>query len=87
MKDFNFYWNEFIKIDGEPDCKTSLTKYINFILNYKINEDSNEYCEFHHILPRCNYPKFSKSEFNIIKLKYNDHKLAHSILFDAYNKR
>lgn len=39
-----------------------------------------EYSEKHHILPKILYPEYAKCEWNIVRLKYEDHIHAHKLL-------
>ena len=63
-----------------------LEKYLNLIFNYEATND-NSYKEKHHILPICEFPEFEDADWNIVELKYEDHKLAHLWLFKAINIR
>lgn len=83
--DINFIKNEFIK-KHKVDNMDYLNEYINLIFNYKLNE-TNEYTENHHILPVCTFPEFSGDFWNIVQLKYEDHILAHLLLFRSINIR
>jgi len=54
------------------------SEYVDWCLDR--NYEGDEYSENHHILPVCEFPEYSKCEWNIITLKYSDHKTAHIIL-------
>jgi len=56
-----------------------LKRYIKFI-NYYIENNTNENYEKHHILPRKLFPEYIKSEWNLVKLPYRAHYLAHYML-------
>lgn len=88
MNNFNFIKEQFINKHKVIDNEYYLNMYLNFLLDYKlIFNDSDDYTENHHILPRSVFPEFINEEWNIIKLKYEDHKLAHLWLFKAINIR
>lgn len=56
-------------------------RYIMFIESY-MNKKQSSY-EKHHILPRCLYPEYIKSKWNIIKLPARAHYIAHYLLYKA----
>ena len=87
MLDYNFIKQQFINKHEIIDNYEYLDKYITFLLNYKLNNNINEndYIEKHHILPRSCFPQFVKDEWNLVTLKYEDHKLVHLWLFKASN--
>ena len=58
--------------------------YNNLIENRKANQNSGEYCEIHHILPRCLGGTDDKD--NLIKLTYREHYVAHWLLTKIYPK-
>lgn len=85
MKNFDFIKNKFIdkhKIDNYD----KLHDYINFLTQYNTNID-DKYSEKHHILPKSIYPEYSKENWNIVELLYDDHKYAHLLLFESINIR
>jgi len=86
MKDYNFFKSEFIKKHQNIDNEYYLDKYINFFISYKINEEV-DYIERHHILPRSVFPEYENESWNIIKLDYDSHRLAHLWLFKSINDR
>lgn len=45
-----------------------------------ISSISNEYCEFHHILPVSLFPEYKKESWNIVRLTYKTHREAHRLL-------
>lgn len=63
-----------------------LEHYTEFLTNYKLS-DSETYTEKHHILPVCTFPEFINEPWNIVELDYEDHKLAHKILFESIHIR
>jgi hypothetical protein len=60
----------------------SLKQYFDLLENNVLNE--NEYFEKHHILPRSMFPEFVLDDWNIIKLSYPNHQLAHKLLYEIY---
>ena len=66
---------------GIPNDSTSLDKYFDLILS---NDDSISYRENHHILPKCKFPEFINSDWNLVSLRYEDHVSAHKLLAIAY---
>ena len=86
MKDFNFIMEQFKSKHSEIDSKEYLEKYINFLIDYEA-QVFEEYSERHHILPRRTFPEFENAEWNIVNLKYEDHKLVHLWLFKSINER
>ncbi len=88
MKNYIFIKQEFIKEHQIIDSNEYMDKYINFLLNYKLNiTEENTYTEKHHILPNCSFPQYYNEIWNIIELTYDDHKLVHLWLFKAINIR
>ena len=65
---------------GEPDDYDALTKYISFVIENEVVEETELYCEFHHILPS----SVKTNDFTV-KLTYNNHCYAHLLLFLTYN--
>jgi hypothetical protein len=63
-----------------------LEKYINFLLEYKL-EETDTYTEKHHILPFSTFPEYKDEIWNLVELKYEDHKLVHLWLFESINIR
>lgn len=59
-------------------------EYVSFCLENKYDVIDDTYCELHHILPKSKFPEFKKSEWNIVRLKYNDHVNAHLILAEIH---
>lgn len=87
MDIFNYIRSKFIEVHiNEIDNYDILDKYINFLLNYNKNLN-NIYTEKHHILPRSVFPEYTKEPWNLVELSYDDHKLAHLLLFEAINIR
>ena len=76
----------FIEKHGNPDSIEKLDLYLDFVLTYKLDENIS-YTEKHHILDRASFPEFEKSDWNLVELEYQDHILAHELLFEAYNTR
>jgi hypothetical protein len=87
----DFIKNKFIEKHGEPDNNEFFDEYLNLILfnvlNTELTSSELYYTEFHHILPRSTFPEFKQDEWNIVKLEYIDHILAHELLFCSYNLR
>lgn len=81
------FYNIFIEKHGIPNDEIFLQEYIEFVLTNRIEDKFDEYCEYHHILPRSIFPEYVNNVDNIVLLKYKDHVLAHEILFKAYNLR
>lgn len=44
----------------------------------------DEYSELHHICPKSMFPTLAKTEWNIVRLKYDDHIEAHRLLCEMY---
>ena len=86
MKDYNFIMEQFKFKHSEIDSQDYLEKYINFLVNYE-QKVFEEYSEKHHILPRSTFPEFENAEWNIVNLKYEDHRLVHLWLFKSINER
>lgn len=87
MLDFNFIKQQFISKHDVIDNEEYLNKYISFLLSYNETMNENYYTENHHILPVCFFPEYKNEIWNIIKIKYNDHKNVHLWLFKAINIR
>lgn len=63
----------------------ALKAYINLIdKNLKELYEGEDYAEMHHILPKCLFPEFKSESDNIVKLKYDEHILAHKLLMEIY---
>jgi hypothetical protein len=77
----------FILKNGEPQSIELLDSYINFVLDNHEKNEISEYCEVHHILPNAQYPEYRKAPWNLIKLKYCNHIIAHEMLYCAYTTR
>lgn len=45
----------------------------------------NQYFEFHHILPKSLYPKWSKRKLNLVALTAREHFFCHQLLTKIYN--
>ena len=61
-----------------------LKRYLKFVSSFKENElQDNIYCENHHILPKKVYPEYKKDKWNIVRLPYRAHYLAHYMLAKA----
>lgn len=87
MKEFNFILNEFKTKHNEIDSYDYMGKYINFLVNYDSDILSDVYYETHHILPRSTFPKYKDEPWNMVHLKYEEHKLVHLWLFKSINIR
>ena len=85
MRNYKFIKEQLIKRHETIDSYEYLEKYINFLLNYKL--DITKYSEKHHILPRTTFPEFQNEYWNLIELNYEDHKLVHLLLFKSINIR
>jgi len=68
---------------GEPDCYESLEAYINHC-RVNMTDSADDYCEYHHILPRSVFPEYVRITENIVRLSYEDHVEAHFLLAEAY---
>jgi hypothetical protein len=75
----------FINELGEPDSLDKLNEYLDFIISY--NRPLDGYFEKHHILPNSLFKGYEKTEWNLVKLLYEDHIKAHEILAMAYINR
>jgi len=87
MLDFNFIKQQFISKHNVIDNEEYLNKYILYLLSYNKIINENDYTENHHILPVCFFPEYKNEIWNIIKIKYDDHKNVHLWLFKAINIR
>jgi len=76
--------NIFIEFCGAPQSLDKLIEYLDFVILSKKDDLCQEYCETHHILPRAQFLEYQNSEWNLVKLKYEDHIRAHELLFIAY---
>jgi hypothetical protein len=74
MREFNFIKDQLIKKHNVINSIEYLNRYINFIIDYQLNE-SDIYTEKHHILPRSTFPEYEKESWNIVELSYEDHRL------------
>ncbi len=83
--DYNFIKREF-ESKHDIDDVSQLDEYINFLLCYKL-DITDEYTEKHHILPYATFPEYKNEKWNIVELKYEDHKQAHLILYKSINIR
>jgi hypothetical protein len=83
--DYNFIKREF-ESKHDVDDVNQLDEYINFLLSYKLDK-TEEYTEKHHILPYATFPEYKNEKWNIVELKYEDHKQAHLILYKSINIR
>jgi hypothetical protein len=86
MREYIFIKEKIIEKHDIVDNYEYLDKYINLLINYEL-KDCAEYTEKHHILPRSTFPEFEFEDWNIIELKYEDHKLSHLWIFKAINIR
>ena len=86
MKDYIFILEQFKLKHIEIDDYEHLEKYINFLINYD-SDIFEEYSEKHHILPRSTFPEFENDDWNVVNLKYEDHRLVHLWLFKSINER
>lgn len=74
------------KLFAISENKLYMDRYIKLINHYESNQHTiSGYFECHHILPKCLFPKFKKSNFNLIKLPYRAHFIAHYLLAKATN--
>lgn len=87
MKDYTFIKNKFIDKHKNIDNYQYLDKYIDFLLEYKLDSNNDEYTEKHHILPQSIFPEYKNKSWNIVELLYDDHKLVHLWIFKAINIR
>ena len=86
MRNYGHIKRLFLEKHENIDSYEYLDKYINFLINYKL-DNSIDYTEKHHILPKCFFPEFKDDEWNIIELSYEDHKIVHLWIFKAINNR
>lgn len=86
MRTYQFIREQFLQKHSEIDNEYYLNKYILFLIEYKLNQNSN-YTEKHHILPRSTFPEYESQSWNIVQLEYEDHKLVHQWLFESINIR
>jgi hypothetical protein len=66
------------------DDVTKCEEYLDYIMSRRTENGCEEYTENHHILPKCLFPEYVKSKWNMIRLKAYDHYHAHYLL--AYTK-
>jgi len=85
MKDFIL--NSLLSKHVICDDYNSLDLYLDLCTNYNEVISDDDYCEIHHILPRVFFPEYTNESWNKVVLKYEDHKKAHSLLFDSFNIR
>jgi hypothetical protein len=86
MLDFDFLYSSLVEKHGSPDDESSLIEYVEMILNYKEDLiEENVYCEFHHILPRSQFPEYIGYDWNLIRLSYKDHIKSHELLAKSFN--
>lgn len=83
--DYSYIRREF-ECKHNIDDTNQLDVYINFLLDYKLDK-TEEYTEKHHILPYATFPEYKNEKWNIVELKYEDHKQAHLILYKSINIR
>jgi len=86
MRNYEYIKRLFLEKHESIDNCEYLDKYINFLINYKL-DDNIDYTEKHHILPKCFFPEYKDDEWNIIELSYEDHKVVHLWIFKAINNR
>jgi hypothetical protein len=55
-------------------------KYLNWYLNLISKEYNGKHIEKHHILPKSLFPEYIKSPWNLVKLDYRAHFIAHILL-------
>jgi hypothetical protein len=88
MRNYEFIRDKFLQKHSKIDNENYLDRYINFLINYKLNNnESDVYTEKHHILPRCTFPEYENESWNIVELEYTDHVNAHLYLFKSINIR
>lgn len=79
----NVYYKDLIKTFDIQNPLTS--EYFNICSR---NTEESKYFDRHHILPKSIFPKYAKSEWNLVKLSYKDHYRVHEILpFICTNKQ
>jgi hypothetical protein len=61
-------------------------KYTKWYLSIVSKECDDNYVERHHILPRCLFPQYAKSEWNIVKLSARKHYIVHVLLYRMFEK-
>lgn len=87
MKNFESIRDKFVLRHENIDDEDYLKKYINFLIHYELVKEGETYTEKHHILPRCSFPEYENEDWNIVELKYEDHKMAHLWLYKSINNR
>lgn len=86
MLSYSFIKEKFFEKHKVINNEYYLDKYINFLINYKLEKDI-EYSEIHHILPKSTFPEFKEEKWNMICLDYDSHILVHLWIFKAVNDR
>jgi len=82
----DFISAELVRKHGTPDNFEKLEEYLDLVLNY--DKDVNEtYSETHHILTRSQFPEYYDQDWNLVKLRYEDHVKAHELLYESFNLR
>ena len=61
-------------------------KYTKWYMSIVSKECDDEYTERHHILPKCLFPQYARSKWNIIKLNARKHFIAHVLLYKMFEK-
>ena len=75
--DMNFETIKQLLIDISLNKTDWIDEYIDIC---SISSISNEYCEFHHILPVSLFPEYKNESWNIVRLTYKTHREAHRLL-------
>lgn len=65
-----------------PGNQHHINRYLKFIRTR--TQDSEEYTEKHHILPKSMFPEFKDDKWNLIRLTAREHYLAHWMLWKAF---
>lgn len=80
MFNYKDYFSNF-KVKSER----ALNAYIDLIDKNMVElYEGEEYAEMHHVLPKCIFPEFKNEPNNLVKLKYDEHILAHKLLMEIY---
>lgn len=61
-------------------------KYTKWYLKLVSKNSNNDYVERHHILPKCLFPEYKRSSWNVVKLSAKQHFIAHILLYKMFEK-
>lgn len=60
--------------------------YISLVYRRKIKPIEEQYTEVHHIVPKSLAPEFEMESWNLVRLSYREHFLAHFLLYKHFKK-